>query len=224
MILVMMVMLIFVVPQLTAMYDDFGAELPLMTKILIGVSSFLRKMWWFGAILLVGGLAGFQSYRKTSQGRRKIDELKINLPIFGPINVQVMMAELARTLALLVSAGTSILEALDIVSKSVDNVVFQTALLMAARGVEKGNPLAAMLAKQQMFPPLMAQMISVGEETGELDQVLVKVSRYFEAEAEAKIKNLTTAIEPVIMIVLGIGVAFLVMSIVMPLYQLVNQF
>jgi type IV pilus assembly protein PilC len=81
-----------------------------------------------------------------------------------------------------------------------------------------------MLAKQQMFPPLMAQMISVGEETGELDQVLVKVSRYFEAEAEAKIKNLTTAIEPVIMIVLGIGVAFLVMSIVMPLYQLVNQF
>ena len=108
--------------------------------------------------------------------------------------------------------------------KSMNNVVFQNALQKTSKAVEKGLPLAAMLARQHIFPPLLSQMVSVGEETGKLDKVLMKVSVYFENESEHTIKNLTTALEPLIMIVLGIGVAFLVIAIVMPLYNLTSQF
>lgn len=218
------VMMMFVVPQLTSMYDDLGAELPLVTQVLIGISDLMKALWWVVLpAMFVGGLL-LRSWIKTSQGKEQFDRLILKVPVLGSLRVQVMMADFSRTLALLASSGISILEALDIVSRSMENVVFQKAITQAAKGLEKGNPLAAMLAKQHIFPPLMTQMISVGEETGELDTVLTKVSRYFEAEAEAKIKNLTTAIEPVIMVVLGIGVAFIVIAIIMPLYQLTEQF
>lgn len=224
MVAVIMVMMVFVIPKLTVMYDDFGAELPLPTQILITVSNIMQKMWYL-VILAFGGLIyGLQAYRKTPVGRKHIDQILLNMPVMGPLRKQIALTEFSRTLSLLVGSGISILEALEIVSHSLDNVIIREALNEAARGVEKGLPLASMLARQEVFPPLISQMISVGEETGELDSVLSKVATYFESESEHAVKNLTTAMEPLIMVVLGVGVGFLVIAIVMPLYNLTSQF
>lgn len=224
MVAVIMVMMVFVIPKLTVMYDDFGAELPLPTQILITVSNIMQKMWYL-VILAFGGLIyGLQAYRKTPVGRKHIDQILLNMPVMGPLRKQIALTEFSRTLSLLVGSGISILEALEIVSHSLDNVIIREALNDAARGVEKGLPLASMLARQEVFPPLISQMISVGEETGELDSVLSKVATYFESESEHAVKNLTTAMEPLIMVVLGVGVGFLVIAIVMPLYNLTSQF
>ena len=137
---------------------------------------------------------------------------------------EILLTEFTRVLSLLVSAGISILEALEISAEAGNNMVYREAILKAAQGVEKGMPLAAMLAKEQVFPPIMAQMIAVGEETGELEEVLDKTSLYFEQDAEHKVKNLTTTIEPLIMVVLGVVVAFIVFSVITPLYKLTELF
>jgi type IV pilus assembly protein PilC len=224
MVLVVIVMMVVVIPQLSSMYDEFGAELPFATQLLISMSDFMVKFWWLGLAVVVGLMFIFRNYRRTDHGREVTDEWLLKIPIYGTLQTQLIMADFARTLALLVSAGISILQALHIVGLVVNNQIYKNALNEAERAVEKGQPLAATLAKLHVFPPLMAQMISVGEETGALDEVLIKVSKYFESEAENKIKNLTTALEPIIIIVLGVGVFFIVIAIIMPIYNLTSQF
>ncbi len=224
MVIVAIVMMVFVIPQLTAMYADFDAELPLVTQMLIGISNFFRSFWWLFFVLVFGGIFGLQRWYKTEVGRLTIDKWLIDMPVMGKLRSQIMLTEFSRTLALLVASGIPILQSLDIVGQAVSNQVYKNAVLRAAKGVEKGMPLATMLAQQHVFPLILSQMISVGEETGELETVLSKVAQYFESEAEHKIRNLTTALEPLIMIVLGVGVGFIVIAVVMPLYQLTNQF
>lgn len=224
MVAVVFLMMVVVIPQLSSMYEEFGADLPFATQLLITISDFMVKFWWAFILLMMGGLVLLRNYRKTVHGREVTDEMLLKIPIYGNLQTQLIMADFARTLALLVSASISILQALHIVGLVVNNRVYKNSLIEAEKAVEKGQPLAATLAKLHVFPPLMAQMISVGEETGELDTVLVKVSKYFESEAENRIKNLTTALEPIIIIVLGIGVFFIVIAIIMPIYNLTNQF
>lgn len=224
MFLVMLAMMVLVVPKLTSMFNDFGTELPVATRALIAISGFFQHMWWL-IILGMGGLIyGLRRWYQTKKGRKKIDRFVLQIPVYGKLKTQVALADVTRTLALLVGAGISILEALEIVTQSAGNVVFEEALQTAASGVEKGLPLAAMLAREPFFPPLLSQMVSVGEETGQLSGVLQKVAQHFESESEHAIKNLTTALEPFIMIVLGVGVMFLVLAIVMPIYQLTSSF
>lgn len=222
--IVMVVMMVAVVPKMTEMFLDFGSELPLATKMLIGMSDLIKKSWLLLAIGVVGVVFAVKRWYRTKLGKEKIDSFLLKIPIYGKLSTQVALADITRTLALLTGAGISILEALDIVSKTSDNVVFETALKSAAGGVEKGLPLATMLARETVFPPLLSQMVSVGEETGQLSAVLVKVARYFEGESERAIKNLTTAIEPLIMVVLGLGVGFLVFAVMMPIYKLTGSF
>jgi len=224
MVLVVSVMMIVVVPQLTTMYESFGAELPFITKVLVTISDIFRKGWLIVAVALGAVFFMMAQWRKTESGSKRIDQMLLNIPIFGELRQKIMLTEFALTLSLLVGAGISILEALDIVSQSVDNAVYRDAMKKVAKGVEKGMPLASMLARQKIFPSLLAQMVSVGEETGELDSVLEKVAHYFEQEAEHKIKNLTTALEPLIMMVLGAIVGFIVLAIITPLYQLTELF
>jgi type IV pilus assembly protein PilC len=221
---VIAVLMIFVIPQMTEMYESFGAELPFATVLLIWISNLFRTLWWLVLILGAAGMYFLGQWRKTATGGRKIDELLLKVPVFGPLRVKIILTEFARTLSLLVGAGISILEALQIVSQAMENIVFEDAVKKAAKGVEKGLPLAAMLARQQVFPPIMSQMVAVGEETGELDVILGKVAKYFEMEAEALIKNLTTAIEPIIMIVLGVVVGFIVFAIITPIYKITELF
>lgn len=224
MVVVVIVMMVAVVPKMTEMFADFGAELPLATRLLMSASNFVQKTWWLLVAAVVGSVVGVKRWYATKKGREYLDNLMLHLPIYGKLKTQVALADVTRTLALLTAAGISILEALEIVAKTAGNVIFEQSLKATAEGVEKGLPLATMLAKETLFPPLLSQMVSVGEETGQLSAILVKVARHFESESEQAVKNLTTAIEPLIMVVLGVGVGFLVLAILMPIYQLTNSF
>ncbi len=225
MILVAFIMMVFVIPKMLSLYSEFGADLPTPTKILMNVSGFFAKFWWLlGGIFLVF-LNFFLAYRKTKQGRRKVDELILRIPIFGDLQRQVVLTELTRTLSLLVGAGVSILDALAISSQVVGNAVISDALDDAAKDVEKGFPLAFSFSKHpDAFPYILSQMVAVGEETGKMSEVLAKVSHVFEVESDQKVKALTSAIEPLVMIVLGIGVGFLVIAVILPIYNLTSQF
>jgi len=218
------VMMVFVLPKLTVMYADFGGKLPLVTQILIGMSEFLAKFWYLGGGILAAGMYGFKVWRKTKQGRLTTDQVLLKIPIFGRIKLMTLMAEFSRTLALLASAGVSLVEGLKIVEGVLDSEVARVAVAMVGSDVEKGNSLAEALAKQEVFPMIVPQMVSVGEQTGKLDEVLTRVAMYFETESEHAIKNLSTAMEPIIMVVLGLGVGFMIIAIVVPIYNLTSTF
>ncbi|MBP9699884.1 type II secretion system F family protein [Candidatus Woesebacteria bacterium] len=224
MVIVGFVMMIFVIPKMTEMYKDFGADLPMPTMVLITISDFMVAYWYLLLIVIGGGAVAFNAYRKTPAGKLKVDEWLLKLPIFGELRAKIALVELTRTLSLLISAGISLLTAIEISFDSVGNMVFRNALVKIAKDVEKGQSLSSSVAKRVEFPVLMSQMISVGEETGKLDEVLLKLSAYFETESEHAVKGLTTAMEPLIMIVLGIGVGLLIIAIILPIYNLTSQF
>ena len=218
------IMMIFVVPKLMSMYKDFGADLPLPTKILIGTSDFFVKFWWLFIILGIGGGAAFAQWYKTPVGQKTIDAFLFRIPIFGTLRKKIILTEFSRTLSLLLGAGVSLLEAMDIVSNAMESISYREALGIATKEVEKGTSLSQAISRFEIFPPILYQMVAVGEETGKMDEVLLKISSYFEAESEQAVKNLTAAMEPMIMIVLGIGVGLLVVAIIMPIYSLTSKF
>lgn len=224
MITVAFIMMVFVVPRLTALYDQFQADLPLPTLVLIAVSNFMTNFWWLILISAGGAVYGLKLYRATKSGRRKIDELILKIPVFGDLTLQIVLTDITRTLSLMVGSGVSIIEALNISGGVVNNVVVSSALADCSNMVEKGFPVAFAFSRHpEAFPYLLSQMIAVGEETGKMDEVLEKVSHVFEVESDQKVKALTAAVEPAILIVLGVGVAFLVISIIMPIYNLTTQ-
>ncbi len=220
-----LIMMIFVIPRLTSLYGEFDAKLPVATQILISISSILVKFWPFLLVAVVVGVYSFQAYRKTPAGRRKTDELIFKIPIAGELQRQIILTELTRTLSLMVGAGVSILDGLNVTAGVVGNTVISDALKDAAKQIEKGFPVAYSFAKHpEAFPFILSQMIAVGEETGKMEDVLKKVSHIFEIESDQKVKGLTSAIEPLIMVVLGLGVGFLVIAIILPIYNLTSQF
>lgn len=225
MVVVSFIMMIFVIPRLTSLYADFNAKLPLPTLILIGLSNFFIKFWYLMLILIGGGLYGLNLYRSTKTGRRRVDALMFKIPVFGDLQRQVVLTELTRTLSLMVGAGVPILEALNITSEVVGNTVISEALKDSAKQVEKGFPIAFAFARHpEAFPFILSQMVAVGEETGKMDEVLTKISHIFEIESDERVKGLTSAIEPVVMILLGLGVGFLVIAVILPIYNLTSQF
>lgn len=219
------IMMVFVIPRLTDLYSEFDATLPLPTRILIGISTVIAKAWPLFVALGVGAYYGFMAYKKTPAGKRKVDELILKLPIFGELQHKIILTELTRTLALMVGSGVSVLEGIAVTSSVSPNSVITDALKDAGKQIEKGFPIAYSFAKHpEAFPYLLSQMVAVGEETGKMDEVLNKVSRIFELESDEKVKALTGAIEPLVMIVLGLGVGFLVIAIILPIYNLTSQF
>jgi type IV pilus assembly protein PilC len=224
MVIVGTIMMIFVIPKLLSLYQEFGTELPLPTKILISISDLATRFWWITLIIVGVAIFSFRSFQKTPLGKKKIDQLKLQLPIFGGLQKMTILTEVTRTLGLLVSTGISIIDGLNIVARAANNLVYLEELQFAAKQVERGLPLGGTLAEFEEFPPVVPHMISVGEETGKLDEVLTKLSHYFESESEEMVKGLTTAIEPLIMVVLGLGVGFLIISVILPIYNLTTSF
>src|SRR3989344_2802573 len=225
MLVVGLIMILFVVPKLTSIYKDFGVELPTATKILISISDTGQRFWYLIPIVLVSVVYGLSLYKKTEKGRENIDRLKYKLPIIGNLNKQVTLTEFARTLGLLVGSGIPILEALRIVSSAVGNVIVSKAIDNSAERIEKGFSLAYSLSQNpKVFPPILYQMVAVGEETGKVDETLESISKVFQQESEYAVRNLTAAIEPAIMIIMGIGVALLVIAVILPIYNLTSSF
>ena len=224
MVAVVMVMMTVVIPKLTDLYKDFGISLPVSTQILITMSQFFVRFWWLMIIAGVGGFFGFMKWKKTAVGERIMDSLILRIPLFGELQKKVILVEFTRTLGMLITAGIHILEGLNILRDSVGNVLFRDAITDISKKVEKGFPLGDTFAQYDVFPPIVSQMMKVGEETGKLDDTLGKLSHYFETESEHLVKGLTTAIEPIIMVVLGVGVGFIVISVITPIYNLTSQF
>ncbi len=224
MLVVLAVMMIFVIPRLTSLYSEIGAKLPLPTRILIGMSSFLRSFWWLLLILIALSVWGFKLFAATTAGGQMISNMMLRVPIWGKIRKALLLAQFTRTLGLLIGTGIPIIAALRVVSGLLDSPVYKEGIDFAIARVERGSPLYQPLAANPDFPPIIAQMLRVGEETGKMDEVLVRLSAYFESESENSIRNLTTALEPIILIVLGVGVAILVLSIILPIYNLTSQF
>ena len=221
---VMFLMMWLVIPKITDLYADFNAELPLATRAIMWLSDAFTTYWWLWGSLLFLGMYGLRAFMATETGIRKWDTLKYRIPITGELTRQVMLTELSRTLSLLIGSGISVIDALNIVADALGNVMVEKDVRRIARQVEKGFPISIAFSESEIFPPVMGQMIAVGEETGKIDEVLFKLSKYFELESEQKIKGLTTAIEPLILIVLAIGVGFLMYAVVMPIYSITNQF
>lgn len=225
MIIVSVVMVVFVTPKLTVLYEEFDAELPLPTKILLGISDAVIKFWPVLLGLLGLGVWGFGRYKKTPEGRRKVDEITLKIPIVGPLTHEIILTDLTRTLSMMITAGVSILEGLQVTAGVIKNTIVSDALKNVSQKIQKGFPIAYSFAQEpDAFPFILSQMVAVGEETGKMDDVLLKISHVFEVESSQKVKSLTAAIEPLIMIVLGIGVGFLVMSVILPIYKLTSQF
>lgn len=225
MIAVIIVMMVFVLPKLMSMYEDFGTELPGPTKILMALSGFFTHYWFIFLAIAGIGFYILRVYRATPEGRHKVDELIFKIPIYGELQRQIILTEITRTLSMMVGAGVSILESLHITAEVVNNSVISDALLDAANQVEKGFPVAFAFSRHpEAFPFLLSQMVAVGEETGKMDEVLTKISHIFESDSDEKVKGLTSAIEPIIMVVLGIGVGFLVIAVILPIYNLTSTF
>ncbi len=220
--IVMIIMMVFVIPKLVTLYQQSAIELPLPTKILIATSNLFVNFWWLGIIIAVGAYIGFKRWCKTPEGGMILGRIVLRIPIVGKIITNVTLANFNRTFGLLTAAGIPLLESIGIVSDLTDNPVFKKSLKDAYSGVEKGLPFSSLLGG--VFPKIISQMIRVGEETGKVDEIFFKLADYFESESDHMIKNLTVAIEPIILIVLGIGVAFLVISIILPIYKLTTSF
>lgn len=224
MVAVVIIMMIVVMPRLTDLYKDFGIELPWSTQLLISISNFIIYKWWVVIILLAAAFYAFRRWKVTEAGEFVLDSLILKLPLFGVLQQKLILVEFTRTLSMLIGSGIHILDALRILKGSLGNVLFRNAIEDVAKKVEKGFPLGDMFAAHKEFPPIVSQMVKVGEETGKLDETLLKISKYFQVETEGMVKGLTTAIEPIIMVVLGVGIGFIVISVITPIYNLTGQF
>ena len=224
MLVVISIMLIFVIPKLTGIYEEIGAELPLPTRILIAASDFVRSFWWLLILLAVSAIWGIKNFAKTQTGAPIMSKFVLALPIWGKIRKSLILSQFTRTLGLLLGAGIPIITALKVVADILASPVFEDGIHVAIDKVERGSPLYVPLAEDPAFPPILGQMLRVGEETGKVDEILQRLSVYFEADSENLIRNLTTALEPVILVFLGVGVGVLVLSIILPIYNLTAQF
>jgi type IV pilus assembly protein PilC len=220
---VMIVMMVFVLPQLTVLYKNLNVPLPLPTQIVVGFSNLVVATW----PILLAGLAVllffYRKWSKTSDGRLIIDSLKLKMPIFGKLIEQSILAEFSRTLGLLVGTGTLVVDALLETAETTGNVNYRNAITAVSKQVEKGVSVGDALSHYPLFPSLLIQLVKVGEQTGKIDETLGKASEYFEREVDGKVKTLTTAMEPFIMIVLGVAVAFLIISVITPIYSLISS-
>ncbi|OGK17040.1 hypothetical protein A2774_01270 [Candidatus Roizmanbacteria bacterium RIFCSPHIGHO2_01_FULL_39_12c] len=220
MFVVAFIMMTFVVPKLLDLYKDFDAELPFSTKILIFISTILSKYWIF--IVLIMGVAGLILYRyfKSGYGKLRLDTFLLRLPVLGNVIKMAALVDATRTLSILSSSGVSLLETLNIVVETSANLVYKLAFAKIKKQVEKGVTLGAAMKQTEIFPPILVQMTMIGEQTGHMDETLLRVSRYFESDSAIAIKAMTTLIEPLILVILGIGVSFLVFAIITPIYSL----
>ena len=224
MLLVGYLMMILVVPKLAATFMDIGAELPASTKVLIFLSNVMLNYWYFVIGGAVGLIYAMRLALRTASGKKGLDALILRLPIIKGLSRKLNSARLCRTLGILVDSGVPIVKALEILAKTLSNHYFSESLSTAALEIQKGKTLFESLKKYKgLYPPLVVQMIAVGEETGSLTKVLTKLAEFYEDEVNELTKNLSTIIEPIMMVVIGAGVGFFALSMITPMYSVMDN-
>ncbi|MBZ0269020.1 type II secretion system F family protein [bacterium] len=215
-------MLMFIIPTFARMFSDFGAELPLPTQIVLGASNFIRAWWWAVAAGAVGGVLGLKRYYNTDGGKHRIDGLMLKLPVLGDVLRKGAVARFTRTLGTLVSSGVPILDGLEITAKTAGNVIVQDAVMMARTSIREGDTISNPLRQSGVFPPMVVQMITVGEETGALDEMLTKIADFYDDEVDSAVDALTSVIEPIMIVFMGAIVGGMVVAMYLPIFQMVN--
>ncbi len=212
-----------IVPKLSVIFEQLGGKLPIYTRILLATSNFMTHYWYIIVAIMGGLVFGLIRWHKTTSGKRAIDKFLVRAPIIGPIVIKVNVARFARTFGSLLSSGIAVLEAIRTTRTALGNVWFQDVLKEVERAVKNGKPLSEPLQNSELFPAIVGQMTLVGEETGKLDEILVKVAQFYEREVDNVVSSITSIIEPVLIIFLGIMVGFIVVSIFGPISQLTNS-
>jgi len=215
-------MLLFVIPMFQSIFKELGGTLPVPTQILIKVSSIVRK-WWY--IVFLGEIAfvwGFRRWINSEEGRKRWDVIKLRMPIFGGLTRKTALARFGRTLSALVRAGVPILESLDIVCETSGNWVIAEAVRDTSNHVKRGEPLSRQLEEHPVFPPMVVQMMAVGEETGALDEMLDKIADFYDQEVEATVNAMTSLIEPLLIVVMGVCIGGMIISLYLPMFDVIK--
>jgi type IV pilus assembly protein PilC len=220
--LIMTAMLLFVVPQFKSIYGQLGGSLPLPTKVLLLMSDAFKKLWWLLILCAFGARFALKRFKATENGRAVIDRIKLRVPVFGSLFHKTALSRFASTLSMLMHAGVPILGALDIVSDTVNNRVLSSAVTDVQSSVREGESIAKPLAAHAVFPPMVVQMIAVGEETGQVDTMLEKVAQFYDQEVEATVDALTSLIEPILIAVIGACVGAAVIALYMPMFNIIK--
>jgi type IV pilus assembly protein PilC len=215
-------MLIFIVPTFASLYDSLGGTLPLPTRMLMGASNVLRRFFLLVLVAVIVLVFLFRRWKATDQGRYQLDRFKLKVKVFGPLFHKTALSRFSRTLSTLIRAGVPILQALEIVGETVNNMVISRAVRDVQDAVREGESLATPLAKHATFPAMVVQMMAVGEETGALDIMLSKVADFYDQEVEAAVASLTSMIEPILIAVMGACVGGMVIALYMPLFNIIN--
>jgi type IV pilus assembly protein PilC len=215
-------MLLFIIPTFAKMFADFGADLPLPTKIVMMLSDFLRGFWWALLLGIIGGIVALRRYNATENGKRNIDRFLLRIPVLGDVLRKGSIARFTRTLGTLISSGVPILDGLEITANTAGNKVVEEAILKTRGSIREGETIAAPLKGSTVFPPMVVQMIAVGEETGALDEMLNKIAVFYEDEVNTAVESLTSIIEPVMIVVMGLIVGGMVVAMYMPMFKMVQ--
>jgi type IV pilus assembly protein PilC len=223
-ILVVIIIMTKVIPTFADLFNGLGAKLPALTLFVMAVSHFVAYWWWLLFLVLpIAGLLVFNSIYRTKKGRFNIDKVLLKLPIFGNILRKIAVARFCQTLGTLVSSGVPILEGLDVTARTAGNSVIEAAILKTRKSIEEGKTIAEPLKETGIFPPMVVQMIGVGEATGALDAMLNKIAEFYEREVDEAVANLMSLLEPVIIVFLGVVIGGIVIAMYLPLFSLISQ-
>lgn len=217
-------MIVFVVPKFTTMFKTLGGELPTFTKVVVGISHFVGG--WGGVVMIaviVGGVIAFRRFKATDSGRYAIDKFKLRMPYVGSLFHKTAMSKFSRSLGTLISSGVPILGALEITGETTGNMVVTRELDRVRASVKEGETIARPLQDSAVFPPMVTQMIAIGEETGALDVMLAKVSEFYDQEVNAGVDSLTSTLEPLLMMFLGTTVGLIVISLYLPIFRVITM-
>jgi type IV pilus assembly protein PilC len=215
-------MLLFIIPTFAKMFTDFGGTLPLPTRIVMGLSNFLRANWWVLLGGIIGSLLLFRRYYKTEKGKYNVDKLLLSLPVLGSVIRKGAVARFTRTLGTLISSGVPILNGLEITARTAGNKVVEEAVMKTRTSISEGNTIAEPLKDSGVFPPMVVQMIAVGEQTGALDEMLDKVADFYDSEVDTAVSALTSIIEPIMIVGMGVIVGGMLIAMYLPMFKLVS--
>ncbi len=221
-VLVAVIMMIFVIPQLTDILAESQQDLPFSTNLLIGISTFFVNYWWVVLAIIALAITAWRLSLRSNLGRKSWDSFILRLPIFGELLQKIYLIRMTRSLGTMLKGGVSLTQSLKVTSQIIGNQSYQRLLTAVISEVEDGNPLAELFQQSKVVPPMVSQMIAVGEQTGQLDQILDRVTDFYSRDVEHTISNLVTLIEPIVMIVMGVAVGLMVAAIILPLYNLAN--
>lgn len=218
------VLMVYVIPNLTAILTETGMKLPIATRVIIGISSFLQNYLILIILFLAGLFMALRYYLKTEIGRYQLDLFKLRLPIFGRLFKYIYLMRFTRSLSTLLKGGVTITKSLEITAKVVGNVIYRDLILQTLESINDGNPFSTVMEASDDVPKMVPQMINIGERSGRLDTVLDKITEFYGRETNAMLANMTALMEPLIMVVMGVGVGVMVAAVLMPMYNMASQF